>query len=116
MLSNNTLQALSVIAELWHPRDQLRVRNADGHQKVLSLGANALQSLIAHLCKSWFCWKAAGGQQQPEKDESAMFAAEIPGLPWSLCCVDLFDFANPPCPLMFPNSIPWGRPSLEDRL
>ena len=66
-----------------------------------SLGAQMLT-----YASPWFCWKTAGGQQQTEKDESVMFAAEIPGLPWSLCCVDLLDFANPPSPLMFPKSIP----------
>lgn len=56
-----------------------------------------------------------GGSRQ-RRDESVMFAAEISSLPWSLCCVDLFAFANPGYPLTFPNSIPRGRPSLEDRL
>jgi len=61
-------------------------------------------------------WKAARKQEQAEKDQSVMFAAETRALPWSLRCVDLLDFANPPCPLMLPESIPRGRPSLEDRL
>jgi hypothetical protein len=41
---------------------------------------------------------------------------KVPNLLSPLCCVGMLDLANPPCPLMFPKSIPRGRPSLEDRL
>ena len=52
--------------------NKIRVRNADAHQRLLSLGANALQSLIAHLCKSVVllegCRRAAADRERRKRD------------------------------------------------
>ena len=84
-------------------------------RKRLRLVYHLVHAQTAHLRRSVLCWKAARRQEQAEKDQSVMLAAENRGLPWSLRCVDLLDFANPPSPLMFPESVRRGRPSLEDR-
>jgi hypothetical protein len=78
--------------------NRIGVRNTDTDY---SLGAQS-----EHLCKSAVLLEDCRRSATDRENESVIFAAEIPSLSWSPCCVDVRDFADPPNRLTFSKSIP----------